>query len=140
MIQIEQTKVSGLGGGNCQAACIASIFEVEIESVTVPCGGNYQAVCEWTAREYPGLHPINRDWNGTSPDIPVEDVEWPEPFKSYWIATVASPRTLGHHCVVMHGSEMVWDPHPQREMGFGLCVGSMWWMVRDPAKLFRWDA
>jgi len=39
------------------------------------------------------------------------------------------------HSVVMCGRELVWDPHPQREMGHLGFVSGEWLIARDPALL-----
>lgn len=39
------------------------------------------------------------------------------------------------HCVVMFGRELVWDPHPQREMGHLGFVSGEEFRVIDPARL-----
>lgn len=44
------------------------------------------------------------------------------------------------HAVVMCGVELVWDPHPQRDMGHLGFVSGEWFVVRDPSKLTLWDA
>jgi hypothetical protein len=134
---IEQTIMSSeSGGGNCVAACIASVFEVPLKTVTVPLGGSYAAVVDWTAINYPGLYPINVEWDKKD-WRPLKDVEPPTPFATYWIASVESPRTDGMHCIVMYGRNAVWDPHPRRDMGFGDCGGMGYWIVKDPSKLAR---
>jgi hypothetical protein len=37
------------------------------------------------------------------------------------------------HCVVMCGGELVWDPHPRRDMGHLGWVSGEWLIARDPA-------
>lgn len=39
------------------------------------------------------------------------------------------------HCVVMHGPDLVWDPHPQRDMGHLGFVSGELFRVIDPARL-----
>jgi len=39
------------------------------------------------------------------------------------------------HAVVMCGKEMVWDPHPQRDMGHLGFVSGEWFIARDPSQL-----
>lgn len=39
------------------------------------------------------------------------------------------------HCVVMNGGELVWDPHPQRDMGHLGWVSGEWFIALDPARL-----
>lgn len=156
MIPVEQTRWRPGGGGNCVAACVASIFEVPLSdcSPEIPDGGSFTAVCEWTAKRHPGIRAnckiVGGHWfkRGTIERFvdsypPVDVVE--PPVSGYWIAGVVSPRGVlmrvdqeikpSLHCVVMYGSELVWDPHPKREMGIGGVYDATWWTVRDPAKL-----
>lgn len=152
MIQIEQTQMVPGGGGNCLAACIASVFELPLSDVwpEVPNGGGFQYVCEWTACRYPALAANTIDFFDAEAWKPIRrplaDVEWPMTPAGYWIARVESPRAAAagvldsygfptQHCVVMLGSVLVWDPHPSRDMGVGPCRGMYWWSLRDPSKL-----
>jgi hypothetical protein len=48
----------------------------------------------------------------------------------YWLASVGSPRNEDDHGVVMRGSHIVWDPHPQRGLahrGFTQAIILMPW-------------
>lgn len=155
--------------GNCVAACVASIFGVSIgrleEQGIVP-GSGFQDVARWTSERWPGLEYRERDlctnfrcvegdesdsdsdrWEY---DLPDPSVRHDGPACGYWIAHVVSPRGLlqhgpyrgtpVQHAVVMHGSELAWDPHPQRDMGVGQMVGMGWWIVRDPLHLRpKWE-
>lgn len=44
----------------------------------------------------------------------------------------ATGRTPSLHAVVMLGGELVWDPHPQREMGHLGFVSGEWFILADP--------
>lgn len=158
MRQVEQTALEPGGGGNCVAACVASIFGLPLEECwpAIPSGGDYQAVCRWTDGRYPALHPIHKlvagHWYGEGERSrfldsypPVESVEWPFAPAGFWIASVVSPRGVlqridgelkpSLHAVVMYGGEVAWDPHPEREMGIGGVYSAMWWVVRNPGML-----
>jgi hypothetical protein len=148
---VEQTSFSPGGGGNCVAACVASIFELPLSDCfpEIPNGGNPNAVAEWTRSRYPGLRAASRDFYddlGLPRRLGFRDVDWPTCIRSYWIAYVESPRAKAagvldlygyptQHAVVMHGWELAWDPHPRRDMGVGPCRGMAWWEVVDPSKL-----
>jgi hypothetical protein len=164
MKPIEQTEMIPGGGGNCVAACIASIFELPLEVVypEVPNGGGWHAVCDWTTAHAPMLSPQSRQFFVPMEPVPGYYVDHPAPMpldkveppvwpRSYWIAYVESPRaaaagTLDHygrptqHAVVMLGHMLAWDPHPQREMGVGLARGMLWWAVKDHAAIVRGTA
>ena len=146
--------------GNCVAACIASIFEMDIEVVDTELqdGPSASDVAEWTNNNCPGLEYRSIDL------VPFESWEqcddedgerwthgWPDenkwldyvPTLGYWMASVVSPRgLLAHgplrgmpvtHAVVMKGSAVVWDPHPKRAMGTGVVYALNWWVAKDPA-------
>lgn len=155
--------------GNCVAACVASIFGVTLgwleEKGIVP-GSGFQDVASWTSEHWPGLEYRERDlctnfrvvegegrggeddrWEY---DLPDPETHHDPPACGYWIAHVVSPRGFLksgpyrgmpiQHAVVMRGANMVWDPHPQRDMGVGQLVGMGWWIVRDPLLLRRkWE-
>lgn len=167
---VEQTSLyDGTGTlGNCVAACVASIFGVTIawleEKGIVP-GSGFQDVAKWTSEHWPGLQYRERDFcrnyrvvegdgrggedDRWEYDLPDPDLR-PDAPCGYWIAHVVSPRGLlkhgpyrgmpVQHAVVMRGGEMVWDPHPQRDMGVGQLVGMGWWVMRDPMLLRpKWE-
>lgn len=161
MKPVEQTTMVPGGGGNCVAACIASIFELAITDVwpDVPNGGGWAAVCAWTAHRLPMLSPQSRMFfkppeptPGCYVDeptpIPLHEVVPPVAPSTYWIAYVESPRAAAagvvdhygrpmQHAVVMHGRDLAWDPHPQRDMGVGPARGMLWWAIRDYAAVAR---
>lgn len=159
MIGVEQTQMIPGGGGNCTAAAVASIFEVPLSDCypEIPNGGGFQAIAAWTARRFPGLlccsklvggqwiaRGSRQWWVDTYP--PAEAIDPPFLPIGYWLAGVVSPRGVQQrlsdgslkpslHSVVMHGSDVAWDPHPKREMGIGGVYDMTWWVVRDPALL-----
>jgi hypothetical protein len=154
MRPIEQPTV-GEGTGTCIAASVASIFEVPISAcaIMMPPDNYSQKVYEWTRECYPGLRCVHRtyatnyrivDHDEGRWDYDLDEVEIPW-FPGYWMGTFESPRITassgpykgkpGLHCVVMKNRELVWDPHPQRDMGVGKFFGEYVWYVEDPSKL-----
>lgn len=143
--------------GNCIAACIASIFETDIDHIDLRGGPTWHDIWDWTEKYMPDLKFFNQDY-GTN--YRVEDGVWkydfPEPdtvkhppgFEDdYWILSAESPRIIlqsgefkgmpGLHAVVMKGNDIVWDPHPNaKEEGqqVGRWVQRSWWV---PANLYE---
>jgi hypothetical protein len=102
--------------GNCFAACLASIMEVGIDDVPNLGADELQSaymerVQFWLAqRGLCAIQTLHR-WTTTGCSIP---------FPGHAILVVGSPRIQGgKHAVVWSGGKMVWDPHPQRDMGVG---------------------
>lgn len=128
MTPVEQTLFGGPEAevpGNCLTACVASVLELPLGDVP-----HFVVYGDWWAR-FVGFMREHRlgVWDcpligGIEPrflqgDRPGRIVDPP----GYWIAAVLSPRLVtskGHpalHSVVMHGAKVVWDPHPQSDMG-----------------------
>lgn len=113
MNPVEQTIFTVEEGGNCMAACLASLFELPLNEVP-------NAAKEWAKSKDPeytragwllieewldsfGLEHV--EFNGT---------EWIP--RGYWIASVPSPRLEGEtHAVIFEGRTFVWDPHPDHD-------------------------
>lgn len=142
--------------GTCLAASLSSIFEVPLTQCepVMPPNNHSQSVMTWTTEHYPGIRCLPRSCsrNYRIENIDGEDVwrydleETEIPWHpGYWIGTFESPRItvthgaykgmLGLHAVVMKNRELVWDPHPKREMGVGKFFGEYVWSVEDPSKL-----
>src|SRR5260221_538147 len=130
-------------------ACLASIFERPYEEAPVladpdTCGPVEQwlgVMPLWLHER--GFHPQSfslKEHHGARP--PRSPWHWP----TYWMAGVLSPRFTekhpetgedepGHHAVVMHNSDLVWDPHPARaDRHLGL-VSAELFLPDDPARL-----
>lgn len=111
---IEQTRLVA-PFGNCFQACLASIFEVSLEEVpdwNINGEGRWLDLYDkWLAER--GLAMVDIFINGN----PCR--EFPKSFDVYWIGGFKSPRFNGTHAVVMKNHQIVWDPHPQRDMGVG---------------------
>jgi hypothetical protein len=123
MIPIEQTRLTPAEGGDCQAACIASILECPLEEVPrLPPGEGMSEEAwpvytrrleEWLAARnlVEVCFPATGEWRPTG----------------YAILAVKSPRFPGlEHAVVTLNGEIVWDPHPGRELGVG---EGTWWSI-----------
>lgn len=161
MRPVQQTHMIPGGGGNCVAACIASIFELPLPQVfpEVPNGGSAQAIFDWTAKHHPGLAYVDRtlgryeqrgelyhevDGYEVIEHAPQERL--PPWSVDFWIGYFVSPRgVLSHkeygiwhpslHAVVCRRREVLWDPHPRRDMGVGALRKTGYWIVKDPALL-----
>lgn len=155
---VKQTRFyRGDGRGNCVAAALASIFELELGGVDLPDGCSGSEVLSWSNNHYPSLrshsvdHCINYRMVGSGGesywtyDLPEEPPT--PPTTGFWMATVVSHRGLlmtgpyrGSpilHAVVMEGDNLVWDPHPDCDWSMGppTVVMSTWWEeVKDPDK------
>lgn len=147
--------------GDCLPACIASIFELDLDDAP-GLGGRNQQIWDWLALNYPGIGMAARDWLE-----PRKDVH----HKGFWIATTVSPRyresvchycnavraeseppyfwrrdecphcngtgqQRGLHAVVMEHGKLAWDPHPQATWPDELpIVGETYFTVTDPSRL-----
>ena len=138
MKPVEQTRFNA-HDGNCHSACIASILEVPLEAMPQPTV-NEMTDCEGWAlyqerlrRDF--LHPrgLHEFTFGVCAADTGEVVRPP----GYSILGALSPRTGGLHSVVALDGEIVWDPHPQREMGVGEWHDWTVFVVLDPAQMTK---
>lgn len=149
MIQVEQTELADYTveppiRGNCLAACVASIFEVPIQTLE----GVYDSNTLWAwLREYfPAIGVLAHTYylssaRGELSGVPL-GARYPSghtnmPGVTPWIAVVRSLRTPHAHCVVMVCHTLAWDPHPHREMGVGEQIGDYTFTLDHPEKLPR---
>jgi len=136
LIPVNQTKF-GYGQGNCAAACIASIFERDIENIDLVHAYNSD-IMKWTRDNRPDLDYHNIDlaqnfravdgfpeceFYGTQRytyDLPDS---WQPPTLGFWMASVYSPGLKrpvedayyplpGLHAVVFQGDKLAHDPNP----------------------------
>lgn len=110
--------------GNCVAACVASILELDLADVpnfaAKPPGEYWPGVVEWmTAR---GWMPIV--WDGHFP------------YPGYYMVSGNSPRGDFKHLVVYRDGEMVHDPHPS---GDGLRGDPIDQWVLVPLDAGKWE-
>lgn len=103
---VMQTKF-GYPDGNCLAACLASIFEIDIEDI--PDFGYdkhwWKRFRDWMLERFK-LNIVNLR---VSPDLNTDWVLLPE---GYYIANGKSPRGL-MHSVVCKDEDFAHDPHPE---------------------------
>lgn len=125
MIPVDQSKLHDppRQNGNCLAAALASILEIDIEDVPEFEDMSYT---EWYPRlkkwlELLGFHLLIWD----------EEIYLP----TFFIAHGPSPRGDWEHSVIYKGTKMVHDPHPSRE---GLeRITSVWALLPIDPKLTR---
>ena len=102
MIPVDQT-IFDNHYGNCWAACLASIFEVPLESVPWPNGNDDDF--------WPTYHAWLNERNATV--ISLTRGDWTP--SGYAIGGVMSPRFEGtEHAVVVFKDRVVHDPHPSK--------------------------
>lgn len=133
MKPIEQTKLKA-PDGNCYAACIASIFEVPLDGVPQPTreeGSSIKAWEEYVAR----LDRVFYRPRGLYALVINPAENW-RPL-GYSILCAKSPRGDYPHCVVALDGEVVWDPHPDRDMGLGEIVDWTIFVMRDAAEVLE---
>lgn len=103
MKEIYQTNF-GYPGGNCFAACIASIFECEISDIP-----NFTDLNDdnWADEIAKRLKPYNIAT--VAYDLQQLGFDWHP--SGYYIGAVQSPRFDCLHAVVCFDGKSVWDPH-----------------------------
>ena len=116
----------GLPCGNCVAACIASILELDIEDVPNfvmmdHTGGGFWNLLlnEWLAPYNLHAYFLDRD-SYISADV-------------YCIGMGLTKRGL-YHAVVCLGNSMVWDPYPSKDPDPPEFESFMLFVSKDPAK------
>jgi hypothetical protein len=110
MIPQHQTRIGGPGGGNCLAACIASIFEVPIESIDtleLSHDATWWPTLTRIVGEF-GYHPVLYCVSDSAPQIEPPGLH---------IACSAT------HATVAFDGKILFDPHPR---GRGLPAIAEW--------------
>lgn len=120
MKPVDQT-VFGPVEGNCFAACLASILELEIAEVpnfTLDPDNWFENANAWCDERGYCLLYVKSDAikSGYIDPRPLIDAG------HYFIVTGLSPRGDFLHCVVQHRDQNVHDPHPSREFFRGAWV------------------
>jgi len=128
MIPVEQTVLMP-PGGNCFQACMASILELPLDAVP-----DFMPFDDWTVRWNTWLRPMNLAiMHCTLPQDPEEVQTFRQMcMPGYTIPSADSPRGDWMHAVVAFDGEVVWDPHPRRDMGLGAWREITYLFVIDP--------
>jgi len=105
MHKIYQTTF-GDGSGNCFAACIASLLELDIEEVPNFCEGNKN---DWWEKTNKWLAKYNL-WFCDVKILEYEDGN-PLPWPGYYIVSGKGPRGLQHSVIYKDGN-LLHDPYP----------------------------
>lgn len=142
----------GFGQGNCVWACIASIFEIPLDTLRYPPPFT-EDVLAWTKEHYPALefHNVDLGFDYRLRDVPgIPEGEqrwhyrlrrkWEPPTDDYWIASVDSQGLMrpvedpyypmpALHAVVMKGRDLVHDPNDSYPLGSykPKVVMQSWW-------------
>lgn len=106
MVKVYQSRF-GRGDGNCFAACVASILEIPLGSVSdIPESDGWWIHFTRWARDAHGLRPLAYDY---APEIEV----WLPNYEKHYIVGGKSPRFPGcFHAAVGFRGHLVHDPHP----------------------------
>ena len=112
---------------DCWKACVASLLELP-----------YQEVAAAKAGDDEGWYSFWKRWFADRGfawwERPIDGGRYVG-FGELTIVSGASPRTDGDHCVLAQNGEIVWDPHPQREMGIGPITSVTMLVPLDPARM-----
>jgi len=133
MIPVEQTILKP-PLGNCYAACIASIFEVDLDDVphcTEEEGTAGDSWIEYEAR-------LNREFfnpRGFMSVIIDANAGWVP--STYAVLSAKSPRGDWEHAVVWNGKEIEYDPHPKRDMGVGEWKCWVVFLAINPSRMWQ---
>jgi hypothetical protein len=117
--------------GDCWRCCIASILELPYEAVPHFVANEVRGESDsyWNdtqefLREQRFVLASFALWGTNTPFLRfgIEEPRFHFTAPGHWIAAVKSPRFIedgepGSHVVVMNGSSIVYDPHPQRDDG-----------------------
>lgn len=128
---------------DCMTACLATIFGCAYEDAPVLCDfvtgepvDRWHSVYDnWLYGR--GFSSLERNRETRDGDDPMR-CPWSLP--CLWIGGVQSPRYDGAHAVVCRGRDIVWDPHPQREMGHHGWLDATYFLPIDPARLALGDS
>lgn len=120
MIKIKQTKF-GMPEGNCLAACIASILEIDLETVTINGGAT-----NW----YEQARNFVLDYGYDLLILEKLGNYWTKP-QCYYIASGKSSRGI-LHAVVYQNGELVHDPHPDNSGLTEEPVDYLFFVARNP--------
>lgn len=130
MKAVFQTKFSTPDGkvrGNCMRACLASMVEVDIDSIPAIEDMSNE---EWFVRFNIWLESVGLEYEGMKNNPSNEDLGNYEGIDGYIMVGGKSPRPYvkAGHGVVFFGSKMVHDPHPSND-GI-LSIDFVYWIKR----------
>lgn len=163
MIPVEQREMWSAEGnrGDCMKCCFASVLELEYDDVPhfAAMEDWYGESRRWLADRGWTLHGFSIA--GRDETLPI--LKPRITVDGYWLAGVVSRRVqnpcggcnpedpgfmvdgllcsycrgwgkrLGSHMVVMKGAELVWDPHPRRDLGHAGFMSGSFFRPIDPA-------
>lgn len=118
MIPVRQTILTA-PGGNCFAACVASVLDAPLETVPhffreCAAGDSMWTQGQWDeVRGFAEQRDLIAHW--LDPEIEQAEVKALEQSGAYYVAFGPSPRTRLGHCVVMRQGAYVHDPMPGAE-------------------------
>ncbi len=129
MIPVDQTILKP-PMGNCYAACLASVFEVPLETVPHPTAEEGASAEDWSRYE----ERLEREFLGPRGlrALYLQAIEGWHPY-GYSILSAISPRGEHEHAVVCLDGAVVHDPHPDRHMGIGKPMTWIVFQCSDPA-------
>lgn len=127
---------------DCMTACLATIFGCRYEDAPMLADPNTgDPVEQWFGVMARWLHERGFHSQSFSLTTPMMEHYSPERSPWYWptvwMGGVKSPRYDGEHAVVMQGSDLVYDPHPKREMGHLGFTSAEVFLPVDPSSLVR---
>jgi len=129
MKPVQQT-LFGLPSGNCLAACVASILELDIDEVEnfVEKKNWFLALCLWLEKR--GMTAVRLDFAKGFPNVAWN---FYMPPGTLVIFTGPSPRGDFHHCVVgQWDGKFIHDPHPDNSFTVDNNVVDVIALVRLP--------
>ena len=126
---------------DCMTACLATIFGCRYEEAPVladpetcePVDQWLRVMTLWLHER--GFHPQSFSLTNEIIRSLGDSLRSPWYWPTLWMGGVRSPRYDGEHAVVCRGSEIVWDPHPKREMGHLGFTSAEVFLPVDPAML-----
>jgi len=107
MKPVKQT-IFGKSTGNCWAACVASLLEIDLEEVPNFCAKYDNDRWFAETRKWLRTRGLEMLMLELSSDVDLADLFG----HIYWIAGGKSPRGRYNHATIYRGAELVHDPHP----------------------------
>lgn len=130
MIEVQQT-ITTHPGGNCFNACIASIFELDIDALPKFTDNDGYLNNEWM--KFLSDNNLGMIYNRFPKPFATKNHDTEYAVHGYGIVIAQSPRFDCSHAVVYKDGEFLYDPHPQREVGVGEHHAYIMFYSLDPA-------